>query len=171
MLTLIEEEGSMGLPNFGNTRPGPNAMPFTPEACLAMEGLAAAFAALMRDLYQHSGVNSRVFLCGRERQLEPEICAEVYRIGCEAIVNAYRHSGSRQIETEVEYRSTELRIVVRDTGCGIDTGKLQSRGKECRGLREMRERAGRIGAELSIFSKVGAGTEVELRVHGQVAFQ
>lgn len=170
MLTLFEE-GSMGLPNFGNARLGPDAMPFAPEARPAMEGLAPAFAAFMQDLYLHSGVNSRLFLCGRERELEPEVAADVYRIGCEAIVNAYRHSGSRQIETEIEYRSSELRVVVRDTGCGIDSGKLQSVGNECRGLREMRERAGRIGAELSIFSKVGAGTEVELRIPGQVAFQ
>ena len=34
----------------------------------------------------------------------------------------------------------------------------------------MRERAREIGAELTVWSRVGAGTEVELRVPGRIAY-
>ena len=34
----------------------------------------------------------------------------------------------------------------------------------------MRERAQQIGSELSLWSEVGAGTEVELRIPGSVAY-
>ena len=34
----------------------------------------------------------------------------------------------------------------------------------------MRERARQIGAELNLWSEVGAGTEVELRIPGSVAY-
>jgi hypothetical protein len=35
----------------------------------------------------------------------------------------------------------------------------------------MRERAREIGAQLEMWSEVGAGTEVELRVPGSIAYQ
>jgi hypothetical protein len=38
-------------------------------------------------------------------------------------------------------------------------------------LSGMRERAGRIGAKLRVMSRAGAGTEVELRVPGDIAFE
>jgi hypothetical protein len=39
------------------------------------------------------------------------------------------------------------------------------------GLSGMRERAERIGARLKVMSRTGAGTEVELRVPGDIAFE
>jgi signal transduction histidine kinase len=35
----------------------------------------------------------------------------------------------------------------------------------------MRERAQQIGAQLDVWSEVGAGTEVELRIPGSVAYR
>jgi signal transduction histidine kinase len=96
---------------------------------------------------------------------------EVYRIGSEAIANACRHSQARDIEVEVEYRPTELRIAVRDNGCGIDPQDLQWGRSGHWGLQGMRERAERIGARLRPWSRVGLGTEVELCVPGRVAFE
>lgn len=49
---------------------------------------------------------------GRQRELKAGPRDELYRIGWELIVNAYRHSRAKHIETEIEYRSTELRIAV-----------------------------------------------------------
>ena len=40
-----------------------------------------------------------------------------------------------------------------------------------RGLTGMRERAKRIGGQMDLWSKLGAGTEVELRVPASVAYQ
>jgi signal transduction histidine kinase len=95
----------------------------------------------------------------------------VYRIGREALVNSFRHSGAKNIEVEVEYSSRQLYIVVRDDGCGIDPQVLGSGRDGHWGLSGMRERAERIGARLKLRSRHATGTEVELSVPGYVAFQ
>jgi signal transduction histidine kinase len=105
---------------------------------------------------------------GQPRELTAGLRDELYRIGREAIVNAYRHSRAKRIEAEIQYRSTELRIAVRDNGCGINPETLHRNGHW--GLQGMRERAERIGARLRILSKAALGTEVELCVPSRVAF-
>ena len=95
---------------------------------------------------------------------------EVYRIGREALVNAFRHSRAKSIEIELEYAASRLRVLVRDNGCGIDPQTLQSGREGHWGLPGMRERAERIGAKLHVWSSPAAGTEVELFVPSHVAF-
>ena len=133
--------------------------------------LGEAFAGVPNDLGLSSAAGSRVVVHGKERELRAGVRDEVYRIGREAIVNAYRHSQAQDIDTEVEYRSTELRIAVRDNGCGIDPQDLQWGRKGHWGLRGMRERAERIGARLRFWSRIALGTEVELCVPGRIAFE
>jgi signal transduction histidine kinase len=117
-----------------------------------------------------SAVGFRVVVHGREKELRAELSDEVYRIVREAIVNACLHSRAGDIEAEVEYRHTELRIAVRDNGCGIDPQDLRWGRNGHSGLQGMRERAERIGARLRLLSGVALGTEVELCVPNRVAF-
>ncbi len=133
--------------------------------------IGEAFASVPNDLGFSSAVGFRVVVHGRERELRAGLRDEVYHIGREAIINACRHSRATEIEMEVEYRPTEVRIVVRDNGCGIAPQALQWGRDGHWGLPGMRERAERIGARLRLSSKVGLGTEVELRVPGRIAFQ
>jgi signal transduction histidine kinase len=130
--------------------------------------LGHALAGVPSDLGLPTSVGFRVVVEGEQRELTAGLRDELYRIGREAIVNAYRHSRAKRIEAEIQYRSTELRIAVRDNGCGIDAEKLRQNGHW--GLQGMRERAERIGARLRILSKVALGTEVELCVPGKVVF-
>jgi len=131
--------------------------------------LAEALASVPNELGLPSSVGFRVVAQGQQRELRAEQRDELYLIGREAIVNAYRHSRAQHIEVEIEFRATELRIAVRDDGCGIDPQMLQRKGHW--GLQGMRERAERIGARLCILSKVTLGTEVEVCVPGRVAFE
>jgi signal transduction histidine kinase len=132
--------------------------------------LGQALAGVPNDL-GYSAARFRVVVHGKERELRAGLRDEVYLIGREAIINACRHSRSKDIETEVEYRPTELRISVRDTGCGIDPQDLKWGQNGHWGLQGMRERAERIGARLRLWSGVALGTEVELCVPGRVAFE
>jgi signal transduction histidine kinase len=130
--------------------------------------LGEALAAVPNDLGLLSAVGFQVVVEGRQRDLSGGVRDELYRVGREAIINAFRHSRAKHIETEIGYRSSELRIAVRDNGCGIDPQALQRNGHW--GLQGMRERAERIGARLRILSRVALGTEVELSVPNRVAF-
>jgi signal transduction histidine kinase len=131
--------------------------------------LGQALADVPNDLCLPASTGLRVAVYGKERQLADGPFEEVYCISREAILNAYRHSRAKLIEAEIEYRPTEVRIAVRDNGCGIEAHQLQREGGNC-GLLGMRERAERIGARLCLLSKVRGGTEVELRVPNRVAF-
>jgi len=134
-----------------------------------LPSLGEALASVPNELGLLSSVGFQVVVQGRQRELGEELLNELYRIGREAIVNAYRHSRAQHIEVEIEFRATELRIAVRDDGCGIDPQVLQRKGHW--GLQGMRERAERIGAQLRILSKAGLGTEVELCVPSRVVFE
>jgi signal transduction histidine kinase len=133
--------------------------------------LGQALACLPKDLCLPAATEFRVVVCGTERALADGPFEEVYRIGREAILNAYRHSRAKVIEAEIEYRPTEVRIAIRDNGCGMDSDQLQREGGKHWGLLGMRERAERLGARLCLLSKVALGTEVELRVPNRVAFE
>ena len=103
--------------------------------------------------------------------MHPVIRDEVYRIGREAVVNAFRHSRAGAIEVVLEYGSRQLRVLIRDDGCGIDPQVLDKGREGHWGLSGMRERTEEIGARLRLFSAADAGTEVELFIPGHIAFE
>lgn len=116
-------------------------------------------------------VDFRVIVDGQQRELHPVLRDEVYRIGREALINAFRHSHAQKIELELKYSTACLEMIVRDDGCGIDPRVLQTGREGHYGLFGMRERADRIGASLHVMSKPSGGTEVELSIPGKLAFQ
>ena len=60
---------------------------------------------------------------------------------------------------------------MRDDGRGIDPAIIEEGRPDHWGLRGMRERAQRIGAQLNLWSRSETGTEVELTVPGATAYQ
>ena len=133
--------------------------------------LEQSFSRIRQELALEEQIDFRVIVEGRPRHLHPLIRDEVYRIGHEALVNAFHHSRAKSIEVEVEYLANHLRILVRDDGCGIDPQVLRSGRDGHWGLSGMRERAERIGARFKVRSRAATGTEVELSVPGQIAYQ
>lgn len=133
--------------------------------------LEQAFARIRDDLRLGDDVEFRVVREGPARPLHPLIRDDVYRIGREALVNAIRHSGAKRIEVAVECAPHQLRVLVRDDGRGIDPEVLRAGRDGHWGLSGMRERAERVGGHLRVWSRPGAGTEVELSVPGHVAFR
>jgi signal transduction histidine kinase len=136
-----------------------------------LPSLGQALAGVPSELALPQGARFRVVVEGRQKELRAGLRDEVYRIGCEAIVNAYRHSRAEDIEAEISYGPDELRISVRDNGCGIDPQELEWGRNGHWGLQGMRERADRIGARFRVLSRIEMGTEVEFCVPGQVAFE
>ena len=107
----------------------------------------------------------RVAVEGQPRDLHPVLRDEIYKIAAEALRNAFRHAQAGRVEVEIRYDSDDFRLRVRDDGKGIDQAVLAAQGIEGHyGLRGMPERAAVIGGILTVWSEVGAGTEVELRV-------
>lgn len=132
--------------------------------------LDQAFSRIQQELGVQEEIDFRVIVQGRPQALHPVLRDEVYRIGREAVVNAFRHAQAKSIEVELEYTTKHFRFLVRDDGCGIDPHVLQQGREGHWGLPGMRERAERIGAKLHVYSSASAGTEVELSVPNHIAF-
>jgi signal transduction histidine kinase len=129
------------------------------------DALAAEGASL------RSGLSLAVSVQGLARDLHPIAREEILLIGREALGNAFLHANAQTIEVELTYGDAALQLRVRDDGRGIDAGVLDAGGRPGHfGLVGMRERANKLGANLDIWSKPGAGTEVDLRVPARVAY-
>ena len=133
--------------------------------------LVLALSRVQQELPVQPHVDFRVIVAGKQKPLQAPIRHEIYRIGREALVNAFCHSGARRVEFELEYASSDLRMRVRDNGCGIEPQVLRTGRDGHWGLAGMRERAARIGGQLKISSNAASGTEVQLFIPSEVAFQ
>ena len=135
------------------------------------DDLGQAFSRIPQDLGIEVQTEFRVIVLGSARKLHPLIRDEVYQIGRELVVNAFRHSRASFIEVELEYAPKRFRLVVRDNGCGIDPQVLHAGREGHWGLQGVRERAERVGARLRVWSRAAAGTEVAMSIPGSIAFE
>ncbi|MCP3058174.1 histidine kinase [Myxococcus sp. K38C18041901] len=141
------------------------------DTSASKDDLAEAFTSLARELDEREGPRLRMVVRGEARTLEPLVADELYRIGREAIGNAFVHSRAREVEVSLLFEHPELRLCVRDDGRGIDVATLERGGRAGHwGLRGMRERAEKVGGRLDIISGEGRGTEVHVVVQAQRAY-
>jgi signal transduction histidine kinase len=152
------------------TEEGRNALRGLRTTEMDHQSLETAFSRLRQEFPLDSKTDFRVIADSVTRPVRPMIRDEVYRIGREVLVNAFKHASANRIEVEVEYASRQLRVTVRDDGIGIDPHILHSGREGHWGLIGIRERSKRIGATLRLRSRTGAGTEVDLTVPGSIAF-
>ena len=137
--------------------------------------LALAIRTLGDELATHASAGQppafSVAVEGQTRDLHPIVRDEIYKIAAEALRNAFRHAQAGRVEVEIRYDHEQFRLRVRDDGQGIDPAVLANQGLEGHyGLRGMPERAALIGGTLAVWSEVGAGTEVELRLPARIVY-
>src|SRR5580698_80802 len=121
--------------------------------------LSQALTGYGEERAQDHATEFSVTLIGNPRPLDPIIRDEVFRIGREALANAFQHSGASKIEVELTYDRNEIRLRIRDDGSGIDPLIVETGKAGHWGLSGMRERANRVGAELNVWSGPNVGTE------------
>jgi signal transduction histidine kinase len=115
-------------------------------------------------------MQAKFSVVGDAKEMHPIVRDEIYRIGYEAIGNAYKHSQASLLHVELKY-THDLALRVRDNGVGIDPSTA-ALGKDGHfGLRGMRERADRIGGKLTLVSSANSGTEIRVVVPGGIVFQ
>jgi signal transduction histidine kinase len=107
---------------------------------------------------------------GAPRKLNPLVRDEAYRIAGEALRNAFRHARARQITVELRYDRRRFSLRIRDDGKGLDEEIIRHQPAGHFGLPGMRERAEVVGGRLEVWSKLDAGTQVELSIPGAIAY-
>jgi signal transduction histidine kinase len=134
------------------------------------DDLAEAFKRATEEGRLVSPIEVSVYVTGHPKEMHPVVRDELYRVGYEAIRNAYSHSGGSRLEVRLKY-GHDLTVIIKDNGVGIDPAILDH-GKEGRlGLHGMRERVARIGGKLTVASFPGSGTEITVVVPGGIVFR
>ncbi|MBL1176776.1 MAG: PAS domain-containing protein [Pantanalinema sp. GBBB05] len=106
-------------------------------------------------------------IIGTPYPLPPETENNLLRIGQEAFTNAMKYAHANEIRVELVYEPTSCFLRVKDNGQGFEVNSTTlSRGF---GLLGITERAEHIGAQLSIESQLGQGTEVVVTVNRETA--
>jgi signal transduction histidine kinase len=91
-------------------------------------------------------------------RLAPDEQIEVFRIVQEGLGNARRHAGARHVEVSISQRAGRRVVRVSDDGVGFD----QEAALAGQGLANMRLRAEAIEGELTLRSREGKGTAIEV---------
>jgi signal transduction histidine kinase len=82
----------------------------------------------------------------------------------EALTNTARHAGSCRVMVSLVFAPDELDLIVSDDGCGPGTQDATTTTRTHQGLRNMSERARRLGGRLAVEEALGGGTRVTLEV-------
>ena len=132
--------------------------------------LAQALRAVCDELATADAAAFELTVEGAPRDMHPIIRDELYRITREALRNAFTHARAQHVEADLIYAERLFCLRVRDDGKGIDPATLEEGRSGHYGLPGMRERARQIGAELTIWSGVGNGTEIEVSIPGSIVY-
>lgn len=134
--------------------------------------LDQALQAMGERLAQDSPTRFSLTVQGPSALLHPVVCDEAYRIGHEAIVNAFAHASAKQVLVDIDYGSAAFTLRIQDDGRGIDPRYLSPHGRPDHwGLRGMYERAREAGGVLQVSSRPGNGSEVRLTVNAALAYR
>jgi len=128
-------------------------------------GLAAALQMQMRALHADGWTVSYQETLGAER-LAPAIETALYRVAQEALTNVRKHSRTTRVAVVLERNKHNLRLTIRDWGCGFDPAQVLSGTGlgERIGLRSMHERVAHVGGRWSVQSSPEAGVLITAEI-------
>jgi two-component system nitrate/nitrite sensor histidine kinase NarX len=93
--------------------------------------------------------------------ISPAAEIQLLRIIQEGLTNVRRHANAHNLSVEMSNLPGSLEIKIRDDGSGFN---LENIPDDRLGLKIMRERASSIGGTISIDSRQGSGTRLEIRI-------
>lgn len=123
------------------------------------DDIEQALQETLQKFQSQTGLSGQLQVQGEGLPLPSDVQVQVLHVIQEALSNVRKHAGATQVGLEI-HKGERWRFVVRDNGGGFDTAKHP--GPSHVGLNIMRERAGRLGAEVGIVSRAGQGTTVTL---------
>jgi len=122
-------------------------------------GLLEALRERCDDFTQDSGVAVRLDVSDTWPEVSDAFALCLYRVAQEALRNAARHAGARQVTVALDRLDGHLTMEVSDDGCGFDPANATARRKGL-GLISLAERVRMLGGELAITAGPGNGTHL-----------
>jgi len=121
--------------------------------------LVSALNTNLQQLTEGSAVAARLTVTGRPRRVSALLENDLLHIGQEALCNAVKHAHAQTIELNLDFGETDIRLSVKDDGCGFAPGAAPPRNDSF-GLIGMRERVRQWRGQLLVQSQPGAGTQI-----------
>lgn len=129
---------------------------------LELQGLVGASRSFCSEVSDRQNIEIAFHSQDMPKNLPQEIALCLFRVLQEALQNAIKHSGTRRFDVSLSGTPSEILLVVHDSGVGFDPEKaISGRGL---GLISMKERLKLVDGQLSIESKLQAGTTIHARV-------
>jgi len=130
------------------------------------QGIASALSELARRFSEETGRDVRFGVEGQSSAgpLPDEAGQHLSQILREALTNTARHAGACRVQVSLVFAPDELDLIVTDDGCGPSRPAADALPGQHEGLRNMRERARRLGGRLSVEEAPRGGTRVTLAV-------
>jgi signal transduction histidine kinase/ActR/RegA family two-component response regulator len=130
------------------------------------EGLLPGLRWLARRMSERQGLDVELTVPASLPPLPEDMKVLLFDAVRELMQNVLKHSGVRHVEVEVKAdQGPEMRLGVRDQGCGFDPKLLDPLGGSSQGgygLFSIRERLDLLGGKLEIDSAAGKGCRVTL---------
>lgn len=120
-------------------------------------GLVEALRRRVEAVERRAGVEAEVAAEAADR-IPVSLEEDLFRIALEALNNSLKHSSSTRVTIRLKGQPEGVRLEVADNGKGMNSTKAYEEGGW--GLTSMRERAGRLGGEVTIHSISGEGTTI-----------
>lgn len=128
-------------------------------------GLAPALRSLVRRTREATTVDVEFRLEGEPRRFADQLELVAFRVAQEALTNALKHAGASRVAVSLTFADDRIVVEVVDDGAGFDASTgVPDDGRECHGLRGMRERAELAGGTFAIQARPGDGTRVRLQL-------
>lgn len=125
-------------------------------------GLLVALRSHCEELSRHEGMSVRMTHRNVPDSLPPELASCLYRVAQEGLRNIIRHAGTTHASLSLTSASGDLRLSIRDTGAGFDAKTRDHHGGL--GILSMEERVRLVNGTISIHSRPGRGTRIDVRV-------
>ncbi len=125
-------------------------------------GLAAALTALLQEWSMHSGIPGTFANDGDLNVLSEAPQLVLYRTLQESLTNVLKHANARSVAVSLTADDGTVRLRIFDDGVGFDA--TAPRAHDSFGLRGMAERAMALSGNVSVKSRSGGGTTIEVNL-------
>jgi len=132
------------------------------------QDIEAALRSTLRKFEQQTGLSGELQIEGHGVPLPADVQVQVLHVVQEALSNVRKHANATTVHLKVQ-QAPQWRFEVSDDGRGFDPDETPDDSHV--GLRIMKERASRIGAQVTVRSSANQGTHVAITVPRESAVQ
>ena len=130
-------------------------------AMLELLGFTSAMEALCEEFERAKGIQITFASSVHDNDASTQVATCLYRVLQESLMNIAKHADSNSADVSLSRQKNHLQMRIRDEGKGFDLETVERRGL---GLVNMEERVQFLLGTFSLKSKLGAGTEIVVRI-------